>query len=475
MRDGLARISRYGQALFLSAAALFMAYFVVRNRDGFAALWQLVRDALLDVPDSVAAVAEYFASVPAQALAYSLLAGGLFGLVTTALALSAGGGSLGHELRRRRGWLAAAGGTIVGALGTQIMMYPTRHCTYLPGASGAEFRLGLVVTVLSALLLLVPFWTLLRAPLTRRSFAAGHFRGGYGLPYFLLLPTLIVLVVFIYYPAVQIMLLSLRQKVFPLPQERFACMQNYVSLVEDTVYRNSFMTTLYITFFIVLISLALALGIAVLASQKVKGAGVYRTFLIWPYAISPVVTGVIFLSMFREGGAGLLNWALDGTLGITPHWLTDRDLAPWVIIAASVWNLLGFNILFYIAGLQNVPAELLESAALDGANRVTRFFRITFPLLSPFTFFLLVTNITYSFYGIYGMVDTLTPQGGPRFGPGGESGATNVLIFKLYNDAFNTGAPAGFGAAQAVVLFLMVAGLTVIQFRYLERRVTYEG
>jgi sn-glycerol 3-phosphate transport system permease protein len=288
-------------------------------------------------------------------------------------------------------------------------------------------------------------------------------------------PTLLVLVVFLYYPAIQIMLLSLRRKIFPLPQERFVCLDNYINLSEDAIYRNSFITTLSITLFIVLFSLALALAIAVLASQKVKGASIYRTLLIWPYAISPVVTGVIFLSMFREGGTGLLNWLLDGTLGIAPHWLTDRQLAPWVIVAASVWNLLGFNILFYIAGLQNIPLDLLEAASLDGAGRVKRFWRITFPLLSPFTFFLLVTNITYSFYGIYGMVETLTPSGGPRFGPGGESGATNVLIFKLYKDAFETGAPAGFGAAQAVVLFLMVAGLVIVQFRYIERRVTYEG
>ena len=239
--------------------------------------------------------------------------------------------------------------------------------------------------------------------------------------------------------------------------------------------RNSVSATLYITVFVVLISLSIALGIAVLAAQKVRGAAVYRTLLVWPYAISPVVTGVIFLSIFREGGTGILNWALDGLFGVEARWLTDRQLAPWVIIASAVWNLLGFNILFYIAGLQNVPPDLLEAASLDGAGRFRRFWRITFPLLAPYTLFLLITNVTYSFYGIYGVVDTLTPEGGPRFGPGGESGATNVLIFKLYRDAFDTGAPAGLGAAQAVMLFLMVAALVVVQFGYLDRRVTYEG
>ena len=462
---------RLWQSVLLAFAAAATVYFLVANSVGLNAMWLMLRDALLDVPGFVGDIGSYFGDVPTAPLGYSVLVGGGFGAVATALVLLTGG-----RFAPRTALLGIGLGAVVGAVSAQILMYPTQHCTYKDAASGAEFRMGLAVTVLSALLLLVPLWTALRRnPFARREFEAGHFRSTRGLPFLFLLPTLVILVMFIYYPAVQIMLLSLRSKIFPLPQERFVCMENYVSLTEDTVYGNSFGSTLFITIFVVLFSLSISLGIAVLASQKIKGAAIYRTLLIWPYAISPVVTGVIFLSIFRESGAGVLNYFLDNTLGIQPGWLTERSLAPWVIIAAAVWNLLGFNVLFYIAGLQNVPEDLLEAASLDGAGRVNRFWRITFPLLSPFTFFLLVTNITYSFYGIYGVVDTLTPQGGPRFGPGGESGATNVLIFKLYNDAFNTGAPAGFGAAQAVVLFLMVAGLTVLQFRFIERRVTYEG
>ncbi len=473
-RAGTYRSRKLLERLLLVGAVAFLLIFVAAQRGGFRSLWALLRDAALSLPSFIQETAAYFAEAPAEPVAPSLGVGAAFGLLATLL-----------YTRRLRDpsiphsphwlWIAAGAGALAGGLGGQILMVPTRHCTYAPGASGAEFRMGLFVTALSALLLLVPLWTLLRQTVQRsRERPTGLFRGR-ALPYLLLSPTVLFLALFLYYPTVQVMLVSLKQRIFPLPQERFACMQNYLSLAEDTVYRNSFSATLYITIFVVLISLSVALGIAVLAAQKVRGAAVYRTLLVWPYAISPVVTGVIFLSIFREGGTGILNWALDGSLGLEVRWLTDRQLAPWVIIASAVWNLLGFNILFYIAGLQNIPTDLLEAASLDGAGRSRRFWRITFPLLAPYTLFLLITNVTYSFYGIYGVVDTLTPEGGPRFGPGGESGATNVLIFKLYRDAFNTGAPAGFGAAQAVMLFLMVAVLVVVQFGYLDRRVTYEG
>jgi sn-glycerol 3-phosphate transport system permease protein len=281
------------------------------------------------------------------------------------------------------------------------------------------------------------------------------------------------LLLFLYYPGLQTVTLSLNMRRFPLPQEKFVCLNNYVSLAQDQIYQNSFITTFLIMIAVVLISMALALGIATLASQKIQGARLYRTLLIWPFALSPVVAGTIFLAMFREGSSGLINYLLERSFGVTLSWLRDPALAPWVIVFASVWNIMGFNILFYIAGLQNIPLDLLEAAQIDGANKPQRFFRITFPLLAPFTFFLLVTNVTYSFYGIYGAVDTLT-QGGPPLGAGGaQGGATNVLIYKLYEDAFNPGSPIGMAAAQALILFLMVAGITLLQFRFVERRITY--
>ncbi|MBC8098484.1 MAG: sugar ABC transporter permease [Armatimonadetes bacterium] len=303
---------------------------------------------------------------------------------------------------------------------------------------------------------------------------AGYFRSRW-LPFVFLAPTLLSLGIFLYYPSVQTVTLSLLARRRPLPQERFVCLNNYVALAEDIIYRNSFLTTLFITVAIVLLAMGLSLGIALLASQKVRGASIYRTLLIWPFALSPVVAGAIFLALFREGSSGLINYALERGLNLSVSWLRDASLAPWVIVAASVWNILGFNILFYVAGLQNVPTDLLEAAQIDGANKLQRFIRITFPMLAPFTFFLLVTNVTYSFYGVYGAVDTLT-QGGPTVGAGGAlGGATNVLIYKLYDDAFSPGGSIGLAAAQAIVLFLIVAGLTLLQFRYIENRITYSG
>ena len=247
----------------------------------------------------------------------------------------------------------------------------------------------------------------------------------------------------------------------------FVCLQNYTELPGDATYVSSLISTFFITLAVVIFALAISLGIAILASQKVRGAYIYRTLLIWPYALSPVVAGAIFFAMFQQD-SGFINSVLETLIGRQLKWFTDPTLARLMIIFASVWNILGFNILFYVAGLQTVPPDLLESAAIDGANRFRRFVHITFPLLTPFTFFLLVTNMTYSFYGIFGVVDVLT-QGGPRLGEGGASGATEVLIYRLYNGS----SQAGSAAAQALVLFIMIAAITIFQFGMIERRVTY--
>lgn len=518
-----------GVSLFV---IFFLGGFLVDQFEGVITFAELLWNATLAIPTSITTVFDYYGSTPLSVTGASLLVGGVFGAVLTVLVVvsvrniaplpglsapalwvglltgagayllrgsllsilgAAVGGALlsglvlQPDMRRffsaetarhlllpfgRRSLLLAVGvGAAAGAVGSQVLAYPTRHCTYLAEAPYVEQQLGYLLTMVSALVLLVPVWTLLQPRrISRTTATAGHFKG-WLLPVLFLMPSLVSLFVFLYYPAIQITTLSLSIQRFR--REAFYCLGNYVDLANDVIYRNSFLTTLSLTVGIVSLCMILALGIAVLASQKVRGASIYRTLLIWPYAISPVVTGSIFLTMFRQGNTGLINYFLSQTLNITPEWLTDRILAPWVIIFASVWNALGFNILFYIAGLQNIPKDLLEAAQIDGANRLQRFVRITLPLLSPFSFFLLVSNVTFSFYGIYGVVDTLT-QGGPPIGPAGRDGrATNVLIYKLYEEAFAPGAQIGGAAAQSVLLFVLVAIVTLLQFRYLERRITY--
>jgi sn-glycerol 3-phosphate transport system permease protein len=438
----------------------FSLYFVASEWDGLVALVGWLWQNLLRTPEAIQALGDYYAALPPAQLLPSLLIGAVVGAVSSGLVLR----SLG----------AIVIGAGVGALGSQLLSRLLQHCTYAAETAPAEAILGIVLTVVSSLLLLLPYWTLAkRGPRKVEPDGAGVFKTPL-LPFVFLAPILLSLVLFLYVPSFQTLTLSLSSRRFPLPQERFVCLGNYVSLANDPTYLNSLAVSFLITAMIVVLSLSISLGIAVLASQKLYGASVYRTLLIWPFALSPVVTGAIFLAIFREGGAGLINGVISAlTGGTTLNWLRTPELARMAVVAASVWNILGFNILFYIAGLQNVPKDLLEAAQIDGAGRVVRFARITFPLLAPYTFFLLVTNITYAFYGIYGVVDTLT-QGGPPLGAAGQDGgATEVLIYKLYEDAFSPGSPAGLAAAQAVLLFLMLVGITLFQFRTLEKRITY--
>lgn len=533
------REDRTAQMGFLAFGFVFMAYFIWGEWAGIVTLFNYVVDALKSTPNFIKGIYTYFKAVPAVQLQRSLLIGAGFGATATALfnltvrgwlrwppigpvatwaGLIAGVGAyyfdvtgfwhaLGvglstmlvvsfihekttreffhpHTLQRlaTKQALTALGigagiGAIAGAIGGQVLLYPLKHCSYNPALeSNLQYRLGVAITAFSTLFVLVPVWTLMsnRQVKQRVSDTVGYFRNRI-YPYILLLPTLFFLVMFLYYPSIQILTQSTKRLRRGNPRQIEYCLQNYIDLSESTVYKNSFSTTLWMTAAIVLITMVLALGIAVLASQKVRGASIYRTLLIWPYAISPLVMGVIFLNMFRQGDSGIINWVLTSLFDTQPNWLTDKDLAPWVIIAAAVWNALGFNILFYVAGLQNIPPDLLEAASIDGANRVQRFARITFPLLSPFSFFLLVANVTYSFYNIYAIVDVLT-EGGPVLGPAGrDGGATNVLIYEVYQGAFEANARVGEASAQAVILFLLVAGITLLQFRYVERRVTYGG
>jgi len=296
------------------------------------------------------------------------------------------------------------------------------------------------------------------------------------LPYLLLLPTLIILVLFLYYPILRTFQLSVYRAAPNGLDLTFVGADNFIRLLDPKIVTNEktgviqikgeyFMVlgrSLLFSGTIVIVGLGLSLGLAMLANQKVTGIRFYRTLLIWPYAISPAIAGVVFLFIFNP--VGVVNYAVNAIFHVRPNWLGDPVLTPLLVIAASIWKNLGYNMIFYLAGLQNIPSDLLEAAAIDGANRWQRFRKITFPLLSPFTFFLLITNLTYSFFDIFGTVDVLA-------GPGPRN-STTVLIYNLYQD-LQINHSTGMAAAQSVLLFILVAGITLLQFRTTGGRVNY--
>jgi sn-glycerol 3-phosphate transport system permease protein len=285
------------------------------------------------------------------------------------------------------------------------------------------------------------------------------------LPWLLLLPSFVILLVFLYYPTFETFVLSLYRVAFLGLSKTFVGLENYKELFTNPDYLQIFKNTVVFAFFVVVFSMAVGLALSVLANQKVSGWRIYRLLLIWPYALSPAVAGVIFLFMFNPQ-SGIVNYLLTISLGIAPDWLTNPKLAMALLVFVAVWKNVGYNVVFYIAGLQNLPGEVLEAALIDGATPWQRFWRVTFPLLSPMTFFLLIINTIYAFFEAFPFVDLLT-KGGP-------SNATNILIFNIYRDGFEY-YKTGMAAAQSVILFIAVVFLTILQFRVGEGRVHYGG
>jgi sn-glycerol 3-phosphate transport system permease protein len=282
------------------------------------------------------------------------------------------------------------------------------------------------------------------------------------LPYLLVLPQVLITLVFFIWPASQAVFQSfLREDAFGLKTE-FVFFENYLALFQDPDYRASFVKTLVFAFFTTLLSMGSALILAARVDRVIKGRTVYRTFLIWPYAVAPVVAGALWMFMF------------DPTLGIVAYFLQfagvdwnhrmDGNHAMVLIILAASWKQISYNFLFFIAGMQAIPRSLIEAAAMDGAGPFRRFWTIVFPLLSPTTFFLLVVNMVYAFFDTFGIVHAVT-KGGP-------AQATQILVYKVFNDGF-IGLDLGGSAAQSVILMAIVIGFTVIQFKYIERRVVY--
>lgn len=285
---------------------------------------------------------------------------------------------------------------------------------------------------------------------------------GLTIPFLLLLPQLAITIVFFYWPASQAVWQSfLLEDAFGTSTE-FVWFENYQALFADPGYLKAFINTAIFSTFVCVFSLSIALLFAVMADRQIRGAEIYKTLLIWPYAVAPAIAGVLWIFMF-DPSLGMLARGLQ-TLGIPWNPRLNGNHAMLLVILAATWKQISYNFLFFLAGLQSIPKSVIEAAVIDGARPMRRFWTIVFPLLSPTTFFLLVVNIVYVFFDTFGIIDTVTG--------GGPSGATETLVYKVFSDG-KGGSNLGGSAAQSVMLLIMVIGLTAVQFRFIERKVSY--
>lgn len=446
---------------------------------------------------------------------------------------AAAGALVGRMLWRSVGLSGLQGALVVapaGLIGPFLTMWPLESCTFEPDRTLTDNAVGVVAFGMGAAALIALVAWVGRALCQPGGLSNLDTDDGAGTyrtrrlsasPWLLLLPSLAILVVFLYWPLVETFRLSTLLTKRGAPKEKFVCVDNYTALLGPSLewwlvvpammllvvgvaafiakrrdrqeigsavpwlrrvrgwlvlvtvlvaaasvfgpgYRPVFVTTMILTSTIVVIGLAVGLGIALMVSQPIRGRSIYRTLLIWPYAISPPIAGILFFVMFDPltGIAGHLFEVL--TPWDMPNYRTDALLARILVIMASVWKTLGFSILFYIAGLQNVSTEMLEAAQLDGANAWQRFRSFILPSLTPITFFLVVTNVTYAFFQVFGTIDYLTD--------GGPSGATTDAMTSIAQQAYGN---LGDGAAGSLVLFAMVLAVTAWQFRATGRRVHY--
>jgi sn-glycerol 3-phosphate transport system permease protein len=288
-----------------------------------------------------------------------------------------------------------------------------------------------------------------------------HFKG-WTIPLLLLTPQLLITIVFFYWPASQAVWQSFLLEDAFGTSTNFVWFENYRELFSKPGYYKAFFNTLIFSGLVAFFSLSIALLFAVMADRQIRGSQIYTTLLIWPYAVAPAIAGVLWMFMFNPS----LGMLAQGLRKIGYDWnpLLNGNQAMSLVIMAAVWKQISYNFLFFLAGLQSIPKSVIEAATIDGARPWRRFWTIVFPLLSPTTFFLLVVNVVYVFFDTFGIIDTVTG--------GGPSGATETLVYKVYSDG-KGGADLGGSAAQSVILLIMVIGLTAIQFRYIERKVTY--
>ncbi len=289
-----------------------------------------------------------------------------------------------------------------------------------------------------------------------------HFKTSY-LPYLLVTPQIIVTLVFFFWPASQALYQSLLvEDPFGL-SSKFVWFENFEELFADDLYFGAFKRTVFFSFMVAASSMSIALVLAGMADRVVKATLAYRTMLIWPYAVAPVIAGALWLFMF-DPTLGIIAYALDAFGYDWNHKLNGGEAMLLVIVAAA-WKQVSYNFLFFLAAMQSIPKSLIEAAAIDGAGPARRFWTIIFPLITPTTFFLLVVNIVYAFFDTFGIIHAVT-QGGP-------AKSTEILVYKVFNDGF-IGLDLGGSAAQSVILMFIVIVITVIQFRFIEKKVEYQ-
>jgi len=285
------------------------------------------------------------------------------------------------------------------------------------------------------------------------------------LPYLLILPQIAITLTFFYWPAVQ----GLMQSVLlsdPFGQHsKFVWFDNFITLFTDPLYLTSIVRTLLFSIAVAATSISLGLFIATMANRALKAKALIRTMLVWPYAVAPAISGILWLFLLHPS-YGVVAIAIKRWFGIDWNPVLRGGDAMAMVIMASAWKQISYNFVFFVAGMQAIPKSLIEAAAIDGAGPFRRFWTITVPLLSPTLFFVTVMNIIYSFFETFGVIHTMT-QGGP-------GGATNILVYKVYQDGF-IGLNLGASASQSVVLMSLIILITALQFKYVERKVQYVG
>ncbi|PEI04537.1 sn-glycerol-3-phosphate ABC transporter permease UgpA [Pantoea agglomerans] len=283
------------------------------------------------------------------------------------------------------------------------------------------------------------------------------------LPYLLVLPQLLITAIFFLWPAGEALWYSL-QSLDPFGiSSSFVGLENFRRLFADPYYLDSFWTTIKFSGMVTVFGMVFSLLLAALVDYVVRLRRLYQTLLLLPYAVAPVVAAVLWMFLFNPG-LGLFSYLLNH-IGYNWNYAQNSGQAMFLIVLASIWQQMSYNFLFFFAALQSIPKSLVEAAAIDGAGPVRRFFNLSLPLITPVSFFLLVVNLIYAFFDTFPVIDAATG--------GGPVQATTTLIYKIYREGF-TGLDLSSSAAQSVVLMLMVIGLTVLQFRFVERKVQYQ-